>query len=194
MQKKVKIHEKCPICSDFYAIDSEFTLKPSGITNILVKPHEKCGNFIIIVDSEGTLKGTLVVEKNDIQTNSVQQFTNILDIQDSAILFYYIQNTAKEKNPKGTLITTDPKYNQFAHGAFFKQWLENFSEFKKDFAIMTTQDIILASLAINKEFRVTYGFNLEKMIEKNIPINSMDEALRWLKEMCLNLSKKLLNS
>jgi len=192
MQRSIKIHEKCPICSDFFSIDSDFTLKQGALTNILVKPHEKCGEFIIIVDNEGKLKGTLVVEKKDIQTNSVQQYTDILDFNDSSILFYYIQHISREKNPKGTLVTTDPKYNLFAHGEFFNRWLENFSDAKKDFAIMTTQEIILTSITINKEIRITYGFNLEKMIEKNIPINSMDAALKWLKELCQNLSKKIM--
>lgn len=189
----VGVHEKCPFCSEYYSIQSEFTLKQGSLTNILVKPHEKCGEFIIIVDSEGKLKGTLVVEKKEIETKSVQQYSNILSLDDKSILFYYIQAISREKNPKGTLIATEAKFNEFVHGQFFSKWLENFSEAKKDFALMTSQEIILASVAINKNFRITFGFNLEKMIEKNIPINSMDAALKWLKEMCIELSKKVLN-
>ena len=192
MQKMVKIHEKCPICSEYYTIESEFTIKSDSLTNIMVQPHESCGEFIIILDHKGELRGTLVLEKKDMNSNSLQQYSNILDIDENSVIFYYIQNTRKEKNPLGTLVTTDSKYHEFIHGEFFKKWLENFSEANRDFSIMTTQEIILATISLNKEIRVSFGFYMEKLIEKNIPINSMNEALKWLKEMCLNLSKKLI--
>jgi hypothetical protein len=195
--KKVRLIEYCPYCGDNFMIMRRVELNPDSLTNILIKPHENCDEFIVTLDLNGVIRGTMTVDKGSIaDTNKVNKYMELFNRDEAAVLFYHIQdmcNTTCESASAGTIMTTKVKYHGFARSPFYHNWIQNFKSSNSEFSFMITEEIILATLNLFDMIRLTVGFDVKKMLEKNAPINSIQDTIDFIKGQVVQYGEQILN-
>jgi len=189
MQKIIELKEKCPWCSEDFKLKLDVFIKPDGLTHVLVKPHEKCDQFVLILGTCGTFRGTILLDKKDRQISD--NISIILKEHQDLVLFYYIQHSSYKENMKGILVSSNAKYNEIARGSFFMKWVENCEDNEKGFTFMVTEEGVLVTIKLEQDKRLTVGLSLEKMNDKNIPTSSVNELMKSLKEFSYSLGKKV---
>lgn len=60
--KKVRLIEYCPYCGETFMLYKKIQLNRDSLTNIQIKPHEKCDPFIVTLDMNGIIRTTMTID------------------------------------------------------------------------------------------------------------------------------------
>lgn len=195
--KKVRLIEYCPYCGETFMLYKKIQLNRDSLTNIQIKPHEKCDPFIVTLDMNGIIRTTMTID-NMAQEDEikVKKYIELFNKDEKFIYFYHVQEINEkpvQSSSSGTIITKKVKYHSFARSKFYQEWINYFKDSKSDFNFMISDDMILATINLYDLIRFTVGFDLEKMMERHVSVTSMKEMMDYIKGQVVQYGEQILD-
>jgi hypothetical protein len=192
--QKLKLRETCPYCNQTFTYAFETDLKAEGLSNILIRPHEQCAEFVIFVDPNGRVRGTQTIDTNytiALNKKELDTFLKLFEDEANTSLFYHIQKLDMDSQLKGgggVLSSKSVEYHQFLRSEFYKAWIRNFIEKKQEFAFAYFKNIILVTLNLYDTIRFSIGFSLDELGGQNVK-----DVFEFIKGKAVSLGEKLLS-
>ena len=190
----MRFRENCPYCSQPFSYAIETELKPEGLSNILIRPHDTCSEFIIFVDTRGRIRGTQTIDSNytkSLNKAELDTFLKLFEDEANTSLFYHVQKIdidSQLKNNSGVISSKSVEYHQFLRSDFYKAWIRNFIVLKQEYACACFSSFILVTLNLYDTIRFSIGFNVEELGNPNVK-----DALEFIKSRAVTLGEKLLS-
>lgn len=196
--RSLSFQDVCPYCVQPFKLSIDnVELKPCGLTNFLIHPHDNCPEFIIFVDIQGRILGTQIVVSKVVQsldTNELNAYTQLIDDETNSALFYHIQKIAGEETVKphaGVIYSRSVEYHKFLRSELYKQWLHAFKAKKQEFAFFCLDNMIVATVNVDEKFRFTVGFNVMDFPDEMK--RNFSENIDFLKRKVFSWAEKLLS-
>ncbi len=171
-------------------------LNNDSLTNVQIKPHEKCDPFIVTLDANGIIRATMTIDNLCEEDNvKVKKYIDLFNRDEKFIFFYHIQemNTKScESASAGTVITKKVRFHGFARSKFYHEWIQYFKESKSEFSFMILDDMILATINLYDMIRFTVGFDMEKMMEKQVPVSNLKDIIDYIKGQVVQYGEQIL--
>ena len=201
-QKKLfskTIRNSCPYCQKSYKFFLELELKTTGLTTSLIKPHKDCKRFIIFVDPNGAVRGTQCIDSGAENEESpdnlnTEIYVKLFEDQENISEFYHvIEFNGEELNNKSSLITSRKvKYHKLLRSVFYREWINDFHENKREFAFMYIDDIFVLTINLYDMILFTLGIPLDQL-NFNIELDEMSSVIDFVKGKAVSLGEKILS-
>jgi hypothetical protein len=195
---QVVVRNSCPYCRSPYKIKLDSPLKPTGLTNFLIKPHDACHQFLIFVDTNGAVRGTQTIDSDQsVEKADVKAYVSLFEDESNSSVFYHIlalSDDMKKTVPKGGIITAKQvQFHSFLRSGFYKAWLEEMQENSDDnFSYAYIKDIVMGTVNLYDMILFTVGFPLEEL-QTDMPACTLPEMIDLIKGRIVSLGEKLLS-
>jgi hypothetical protein len=192
------IEDICPYCGTSYQYQLSIFLNPNGLNAVIIKPHQSCGSFLLLIDGNGEIRATQSI---DAEMGEISHINNQKDIDNYIQLFNDQENSAEfyhvvkindgKLSSKGTITSSKVIYHKLLRSIFFQEWLKLFYGNNQTFAYFFYNDLVIVTINLYDMMVFTIG----------IPTNQFDTTVHWtgfpevvefLKSKAVSLGEKIL--
>jgi hypothetical protein len=186
----------CPYCNNSYKIQLTIEKKEKGLTNTLIKPHNECGEFLIYIDNNLSIRGYQTIDskitKNESEFNS-KDFISLFEDTENTSQFYHIlpiKENDKKIPPSGIITSRSVKYHNFLRSKFYHEWINHFKEENDEFRMFYIDEVFISTVNLYDELILTMGFHINDLTEEKIDIKS---HIEYIKGKVVSLGEKILS-